>query len=74
MRNRSESSQAFREVSVLNVSQLPEVDGCYCGSARACDSGGLVFNETRSAKGKTPKGGTKVSAGTGKDTSSGQEP
>jgi len=38
------------EVSGLSESQLPEVNGCYCESARTDDSGGLG-NEVSQMKG-----------------------
>jgi len=57
MRNRSEPSQVtWRSFESRWMAVTQRVSGCYCASARANDSGGL---NSRSAKGKTPKGGTK---------------
>ena len=43
-------SSSLGEVSGLSESQLPEVNGCYCESARTDDSGGLG-NEVSQMKG-----------------------
>ena len=70
MRNRSEPSQVVRESFVSGqIAVTQKVSGCYCGSARAGDSGGL--REEVSQR-KDAERRDKVSARTGEGTGPGQ--
>jgi hypothetical protein len=72
MRNRSESGQVVQagfELGRMAVTQ--RVSGCYCASARAGDSGGLRKEVSQR---KDAERRDKVSARTGEDTRSRQDP
>jgi hypothetical protein len=72
MRNRFEPSQVVRVCfDSGRIAVIQRVSGCYCGSARAGDSGGLrqEVSQTKDAERRH-----KLSARTGKDTRSRQDP